>query len=62
MVKIIGMDVFDWRFPTSIQSDGSDAVHKDLDVRECFSPDPLSSNASRKMSEARAGTSASGAR
>ena len=46
MVKIIGMDVFDWRFPTSIQSDGSDAVHKDPDVREWFSPDPLSSNAS----------------
>jgi hypothetical protein len=32
MTKITGMQVYDWRFPTSIQSDGSDAVHKDPDV------------------------------
>lgn len=35
MTKITGMQVYDWRFPTSIQSDGSDAVHKDPDVRHC---------------------------
>ena len=33
MTKITGKQVYDWRFPTSIQSDGSDAVHKDPDVR-----------------------------
>jgi hypothetical protein len=32
-MKITGLEVVDWRFPTSIQSDGSDAVHKDPDVR-----------------------------
>lgn len=31
MTKITGLDVVDWRFPTSIRSDGSDAVHKDPD-------------------------------
>jgi len=31
MTVITGMDVVDWRYPTSLNSDGSDAVHKDPD-------------------------------
>ena len=31
MTKITDMTVVDWRFPTSLHSDGSDAVHKDPD-------------------------------
>ena len=45
MVKIIGMEVYDWRFPTSIQSDGSDAVHKDPDVRDPLPTGPLAATA-----------------
>jgi hypothetical protein len=32
MTVITGLDVVDWRYPTSLQGDGSDAVHKDPDV------------------------------
>jgi L-fuconate dehydratase len=31
MTKITGMRIVDWRYPTSLKSDGSDAVHKDPD-------------------------------
>jgi L-fuconate dehydratase len=31
MVKITGFEAVDWRYPTSLNSDGSDAVHKDPD-------------------------------
>ena len=31
MTKITGFRVIDWRYPTSLHSDGSDAVHKDPD-------------------------------
>jgi len=31
MTKITSLDVVDWRYPTSLNSDGSDAVHKDPD-------------------------------
>ncbi|KAH8076405.1 L-fuconate dehydratase [Aureococcus anophagefferens] len=30
-MKIVALDVVDWRYPTSLNSDGSDAVHKDPD-------------------------------
>eukprot|EP01043_Picozoa_sp_COSAG02_P006082 COSAG02_NODE_170_length_31534_cov_33.568498_1_plen_101_part_00 len=33
MTVITSMEVVDWRYPTSLQGDGSDAVHKDPDVR-----------------------------
>ena len=33
MTKIVSLEVVDWRYPTSLHGDGSDAVHKDPDVR-----------------------------
>ena len=48
MTVITSMEVVDWRYPTSLQGDGSDAVHKDPDVR---SP---SHHASRGLSHAKA--------
>ena len=30
-MKITGFEAVDWRYPTSLNSDGSDAVHKDPD-------------------------------
>ena len=36
MTVITSMEVVDWRYPTSLQGDGSDAVHKDPDVRLSF--------------------------
>jgi len=33
MTKITAIRVVDWRYPTSLHSDGSDAVHKDPDYR-----------------------------
>ena len=47
MTKITGMHVLDWRYPTSLHSDGSDAVHKDPDyscvyvILKTDSPDGL---------------------
>ena len=32
MTVITSMEVVDWRYPTSLKGDGSDAVHKDPDV------------------------------
>ena len=40
MTKITALEVVDWRYPTSLHGDGSDAVHKDPDVSLLF---PLSS-------------------
>ena len=42
MTVITSMKVVDWRYPTSLQGDGSDAIHKDPDVRSqrVFVPRP----------------------
>ena len=37
-IKITGMEVIDWRYPTSLHSDGSDAVHKVPIGSSCFCP------------------------